>query len=81
MTSAGASGTVKLAIKDRTSRLKLYIAKTLQKFTLPCWKFVVSKQWAVVQFPVGLLVFVKDVSPQTMSQGQEDLKYQQMNEV
>jgi hypothetical protein len=48
------------------------VVKTLQKFTLPCvnfvvsrqWteiQFVVSRQWTVVQFSVWLLVFVKDV--------------------
>ena len=49
-------------IKYRTSRLKLYATKTQQKFTVLCVKFVVSRQWTVVQFPVELLVFVKDVS-------------------
>jgi hypothetical protein len=56
MASAGASGTVTV------ERLKLYVAKTLQKFTVLCVKFVVGRQWALEQFPVGLPVFVKDVS-------------------
>jgi hypothetical protein len=34
----------RLTIKDRTSRLKLYVANPLQKFALPCVKFVVSRQ-------------------------------------
>ena len=40
---------------------KLYVAKTQQKFTVLCVKFVMRRQWTVVQFPVGLLVFVKGV--------------------
>jgi hypothetical protein len=63
MASAGASGTVTVDDQNRTSSLKLYVAKTLQNFTLSCMKFVVSRQLTVLQFPVELLVFVKDVSP------------------
>ena len=62
MAFAGASGDVTVEDQDRTSRLKLYVAKTLQKFAVLCMKFVVSRQWTAVQFPVGQL-FVKDVSP------------------
>jgi len=48
-------------IKDHTSRLKLYVAKIQQKFTVLCVKIVVSRQWTIVEIPVGLLVFVKRV--------------------
>jgi len=52
-----------LKIEDSTSRLKLYVAKTLQKFSVPCVEFVVSRQWTIVQFPIRQLVFMKDMSP------------------
>jgi len=39
-------------------RPKRYVAKTKQKFTVLCMKFVVNRQWTIVQFPVGLLVFI-----------------------
>ena len=48
-------------IKDHTSRLKIYVAKIQQKFTVLCVKIVVSRQWTIVEIPVGLLVFVKRV--------------------
>jgi hypothetical protein len=38
------------------------MAKTQQQFKVICMKFVVSRQWTVVQFPIGLLVFVKDIT-------------------
>jgi hypothetical protein len=44
MSSASTSGTVTVEDQDRTSRLKLYVAKGLQKFTVLCVKFVVSRQ-------------------------------------
>jgi hypothetical protein len=49
MASAGASCTVTVEDKDRTSRLKLYVAKILQKFTLACVRFAVTRQWTVLQ--------------------------------
>jgi hypothetical protein len=38
------------------------MAKTQQKFTVLCMKFVVSRQWTVAQFPIGILIFVKDIT-------------------
>jgi hypothetical protein len=52
------SGTV--MVDDQRSH---FVAKNLQKLALPCMKFVVSRKWNVVQFPIGLLAFMKDVSP------------------
>jgi hypothetical protein len=38
------------------------VAKIQQKFTVHCVKTVVSRQWTIVEFPVGPLVFVKRVT-------------------
>ena len=53
MASAGASGTV--TSEDQRSYIKSETlrGKPLQKFTVLCVKFVVSRQWTVGQFPVG----------------------------
>jgi hypothetical protein len=50
MASADASGTE--MVEDQRSYIKIetLLGKTLQKFTLPCMKFVMSTQWAVIQF-------------------------------
>ena len=53
MASGGASGTVTVEDQRSTLILKLYLAKTLQKFTAFCVKFVVSRQRTVVQFVVS----------------------------
>ena len=50
---AGVSGTV--TISDQKSYIKI---ETLQNSTVHRVKFVVSSQWTVVQFLIGLTVFV-----------------------
>ena len=64
MASAGGSGTV--TVEDQRSYIRietLHGKNPTEIHTRLCMKFVVSRQWTVVQFPVGLLVFVMDVSP------------------
>ena len=78
---AGASGTV--TVEDQRSYIKIETlsGKTPTEIHSVCVKFMVSRQWTVVQFPVGLRVFVKDLSPEKITKSQEDRKHQQMNEV
>ena len=49
-----------LNISDQISYIKIEIcvAKILQKSTVLRVKFVVSPQWTIVRFLVGLIVFV-----------------------
>ena len=57
------------------------MAKIPQKSRVLRVKFVVSSQWAVVWFLIGLIVFMVVVCAQTMTQDQEDQEHQQMKEV
>ena len=63
MAFAGASGAVTVEGQRSYIRIETLRGKTLQKFAVLCVKFVVSRHWTAVQFPFGLLVFVKIVSP------------------
>jgi len=63
MASAGPSGTVTVEDQGSYVMIETSSGKTQQKFTVLCVKFVVRRQWTIVQFPVGLLVFVKYLSP------------------
>jgi hypothetical protein len=63
MASTGASGTVTVEGQRSYIETETLHGKKPQRNSVLCVKFVVSRQWTVVQFPVGLLILVKDVSP------------------
>ena len=62
LASAGASGTV--TVEDQRSYIKTETLRGKNPTEIhSVLREVGGEQWTVVQFPVGLLVFVKYVSP------------------